>query len=184
MYFYIVNYIMKKIVAFLLIVSLNAHSQVEKTVFDVARTGNLKEIKQIFKTNPKAILEISSEGFSPLILAIYRKNNEVAKFLINKGADVNGNSKMGTPLMAAVVKGNTEMAKLLLSKKVDVNCVDFNGTTALIYATMFKHYDIVDELVKAGANVEMKDNRKNGAIEYAILANDDKLMELLKQKIK
>ena len=77
MYFYIVNYIMKKIVVFLLILSLNAHSQAEKTVFDVARTGNLKEIKQIFKSNPKAILEISAEGFSPLILAIYRKNNEV-----------------------------------------------------------------------------------------------------------
>ena len=60
---------MKKFVVFLLILSLNAHSQTEKTVFDVARTGNLKDIKQIFKTNPKAILEISSEGFSPLDFA-------------------------------------------------------------------------------------------------------------------
>ena len=105
----------------------------------------------------------------------------MANFLINNGADINGNSKMGTPLMAAVVKGNKEIVKLLISKNINLDTIDANGTTALIYATMFKNYEIVNDLVKAGANINLKDNRQNGAIEYAILTNDDKLITLLKQ---
>ena len=173
---------MKAILIYFLVCSIAGFAQSSTTVFDVARSGTVKEIKALYKTNPKSIVEVNKEGFSPLILAAYKGNTEVVEFLINNGADCNGNSKMGTPLMAAVVKGNTKIVQLLLNKKVNLNATDGNGTTALIYATMFRYYDIIKALVKAGADVELKDNRKNGAVDYAILANDDKMMELLKIK--
>ena len=159
-------------------------SQEKKTWFDVARTGTLAEIQALYKNNTKLINSVNTEGFSALILSTYKKNNSVAKFLIENGAAINENTKMGSPLMAAVVKGNNEIALMLIKNKADVNSIDANGTNAVIYATMFKNYELVSELVKNGADVDAKDNRKNSAIDYALLANDDKLMELLKNKNK
>ncbi|MFV5698245.1 ankyrin repeat domain-containing protein [Flavobacterium sp. ZT3R17] len=158
------------------------YAQAKLDVFDIGRKGTIDEAKELFKTNPEAFNTTNQDGFSPLILACYRSNNEVARFLIENGSNVNGTSNMGTALMAAVVKGNFEIAKLLLSKKADANIADTNGTTALIYATMFKNYDIVSLLIKAKANPDFKDNRGNSATDYAILANDDKLIEILKTK--
>ena len=169
--------------AFLFLISLG-YSQDKMDIFDVARKGTLEQAKEILKTNPKATLALNADGNSALLLAVYKNNNQVAQFLIDNGADVNGNTKMGTPLMAAVVKGNIEAVKMLLDKKADVNIADANGMSALIYAVTFKNYEIVSQLIKVGANAEKKDSRNNSAIDYAILANDDKLMELLKNKNK
>ncbi|WP_395052932.1 ankyrin repeat domain-containing protein [Flavobacterium sp.] len=157
-------------------------SQEKLNVFDIGRKGTVEQAKEILKTNIKAFNVVNDEGYSPLVLACYRGNNEVAKFLIENGSDINGNSKMGTPLMASIVKGNNEIAKLLIENKADVNSTDANGTTALIYATNFKNYEIVSLLIKADADYNKEDNRGNSALEYAILLNDDKLIETLKNK--
>ncbi len=157
-------------------------AQEKLNVFDIGRKGTVEQAKEILKLNPKAFNIVNEEGYSPLVLACYRGNNEVAKFLIENGSDINGISKMGTPLMASIVKGNNEIAKLLIEIKADVNSTDANGTTALIYATNFKNYEIVSLLIKADADYNKEDNRGNSALEYAILLNDDKLIETLKNK--
>ncbi|MET0758889.1 MAG: ankyrin repeat domain-containing protein [Flavobacterium sp.] len=154
----------------------------QQDIFDVARKGTVEEVKTIMKQNPDAINSINDAGYSPLILACYKGNVAVASFLIKKVKDINGNSSMGTPLMAAVVKGNKEIVQALLENKANPNITDPNGTTALIYASMFKNHDIVRLLIKAQANPDTKDNRGNSALDYAILANDDKLIEIIKTK--
>ena len=132
---------------FLIVIFNNVTAQDNLDVFDVARKGTIEEVKVIFKKKPNSINALNNEGYSPLVLATYRGNNEVAKFLIENGSDINGNSKMGTPLMAAIVKGNTEIAKLLIEKKANVNSSDANGTTALMYAVQFKNSDILKLLL-------------------------------------
>lgn len=175
---------MKKIIysAVVYLVVNFSYAQEKLNVFDIGRKGTVEQAKEILKSNPKAFNIVNDEGYSPLVLACYRGNNEVAKFLIENGSDINGVSKMGTPLMAAIVKGNNEVAKLLIDKKADVNVADTNGTTAIIYATNFKNYEIVSLLIKAGADYNKEDNRGNSALEYAILLDDDKLIETLKNK--
>jgi ankyrin repeat protein len=175
---------MKKtlIIVVVTLISNLTFSQETLDVFDIARKGTLEQAKNILKVNPNAFKTVNSDGFSPLTLACYRGNNEVVKFLIDNGCDINQESSMGTPLMAAVVKGNVEGAKLLLQKNADPNNSDKNGTTALMYATSVKNYELVSLLTKANANPDVKDNRGNSALDYAILLNDDKLIELLKNK--
>ncbi len=170
------------ILLFLFFTSNYAVAQEKFDIFEIARKGTLTQIEEITIANPKTINAVNKEGYSPLTLACYHKNNEVAKFLINNGSDINQKSSMGTPLMAAVVKGNIEIVSELLHKKADVNSKDKNGTSALLYATIFKNYDIVRLLIKSNANPNSKDNKGNSAIDYAILANDDKLIEILKNK--
>ena len=162
---------------------LNASfAQKKPDVFEIARTGTVTQAKEVVKENPKAFNTVNSDGYTPLILACYRNNIDVAKFIIDNGGEINSNSAMGTPLMAAVVKGNLEIVKLLLEKHADVNSTDAHKTTALLYASMFKNYEITRLLVKAHADPDFKDSRGNSALDYAILANDDKMIEILKTK--
>lgn len=167
---------------FFLVTTSSTYSQEKLDVFDIARKGTTEQAKAILKENPNAFNVVNDDGFSPLVLACYRGNNEVAKIVIASGCDINSNSKMGTALMAAIVKENNEIAKLLIEKKANVHSSDANGTTALLYAVQFKNYEMASLLIKSDADYNVKDNRGNSALDYAILANDDKLIEILKNK--
>ncbi len=158
--------------------SLNAQEKL--TIFDIARKGTVAEMEAHIKSNPKSYLEVNTDGFSALTLATYRGNNEVAKYLIEKGADLNGNSKMGTTLMAAIVKGNNDIAKLLIAKKAKLDLADENGTTALIYATQFKNIEMIKLLLENKADKTKVDKNGKTAFEYATFSNDDQIINLLK----
>jgi len=160
--------------------AIQAFSQSD--VFNIARSGTLEELKAVMKNEPDIINKTNPDGYSPLILACYKGNVEVAGFLIKNVKDINFTTPMGTALMAATVKKNTEIVKLLLENKANPNITDANGSTALIYASIFKSYDIAELLVKYKSDDTLKDNRGNSAFDYAILADDDKLVQILKAK--
>lgn len=160
--------------------TLNVLSQ--NDVFNIARSGTVEDLKTVMKSNPDIINTTNADGYSPLILACYRGNLEVAEFLIKNIKDINYTTPMGTALMAATVKKETQLVQLLLENKANPNITDANGTTALIYATIFKSYDIAQLLIKYNGDNAHKDSRGNSAVDYAILADDDKLIQILKTK--
>ena len=149
-------------------------------VFEVARKGTVSQAEALVKTNPKAFNVINENGFSPLILACYRGNNEVAKFIIAQGVDINAKSDMGSALMACIVKGNNEIAQLIINNKADLNITDNQGTTALMYAVQFKNKEIIQLLLANHANKDLKDNKGKTAFEYAVFSNDEAIINLLK----
>jgi uncharacterized protein len=155
-------------------------AQEKKDIYDIARKGTVAEMELHLKQNPKSILEVNKDGFSALTLATYRNNNAVAQYLIEKGADINGNSKMGTPLMAAIVQGNNEIAKLLIAKKANINLVDDNGTSPLIYATQFENIEILKLLLENKADKTKVDKNGKTAFEYAAFSNNEELIKILK----
>lgn len=154
----------------------------QNDIFNVARSGSIADAKALMKNNPDIINTINEEGYSPLILACYKGNLEVAEFLIKNVKDINYTSAMGTALMAATVKKQTRLVQLLLENKANPNSTDANGTTALIYASIFKSYDIAQLLIRYNGDNAHKDSRGNSAVDYAILADDDKLIQILKAK--
>lgn len=162
----------------------SSFSQEILNVFDIGRKGTVEQAKEKVKENLNCFNVVNEEGYTPFLLACYRYNNDVAKYLMEIGCDVNSKSKFGTPLMACIVKSNNQIAKELIYKKVDLDFSDLSGMTALIYATNFKNYEIVSALVKGGANIDYKDGKGKSALDYAILMDDDLLIELLKNKNK
>ena len=163
----------------LLMLGVPAYSQ-QPNVYDIARTGTVEQAKAITKTNPEAFKTVNENGYSPLTLACYRGNTDVARYLIDNGSDINGNSNMGTPLMAAVVKGNSDIVQYLLDKKADPNLTDPNGTTALIYAVTFRNPDIIKLLLAHGAEKAIADNKGKTAFEYAVFSGNETIINLLK----
>jgi ankyrin repeat protein len=169
-----------KMLFFLLSVFNVIIAQEETDVFNIARKGTVEQAKAILKSNPSALNTVNVDGYSPLILACYRGNNEVAKLLIETGCDINGSSKMGTPLMAAIVKGNTEIAKFLIEKKADINKIDDNGTTALIYAVQFNNTTILNLLLEKKVDKKHKDKDGKTAFEHAVFSRNEEIINLLK----
>ena len=138
-----------------------------KNIFDVARKGNLQEIEEIYKKNPAVINSVDEKNSSPLILACYRGNTDVAIFLADKVKDVNYNSGMGTALMAAVMSGNNAIVEKLIQVKANLNLMDQGGKTALIYATFFNKNELANLLLEAGADRNIKDVDDRTALDYA-----------------
>jgi ankyrin repeat protein len=176
---------MKNIGVFLLFLMvflspLDAFSQSD--VFAVARTGTVEQIKALAMSNPDVINTVNDDGNSPLIIACYKGNYEVAAYLIQNVKNINYASGMGTALMAATVKNDLQLVKLLLENKANPDVTDANGTTALHYSATFRFYDIASLLVQYNANTELTDIRKKTAFDYAVIANDDKLIQILKSK--
>ena len=165
---------------FLLLYITTLFAQEKPDVFDIARKGTLAQAKAAFNNNPKAFFTINKDGYSPLILACYRGNTEVAQFLIENGSDINGSSSMGTPLMAAVFKGNLEIVKLLLANNANINMADGNGTTALIYAVQFQNKTVLSLLLENKADKTHKSKEGKTAFEYAVFAGNDEIINLLK----
>ena len=170
---------MTRLVYLLILVCSNIQAQ-QLDVFDIARNGTAELARNLLKTDPQVFNTVNSEGFSPLILACYRKNNEVAKVIIANNGDINLVSPMGTALMASVVKSNLEIAQLLLEKNADLNAIDKNKTTALIYAVQFKNAEMVKLLLKHKADKTLKDSNGKTAFEYAAFSGNQEIIDLLK----
>lgn len=151
-----------------------------KDIFLVARNGSVSEMESILKESPNALNSKNEYGFSPLILACYKSNNDVASYLIEKKADLDYVSQDGTALMAATVKGNVKLVELLLSNNANPNLTDENGTTALMYAVQFKNEEIIQSLLKHKADKTKINNEGKSAFEYAVFSKNENIINLLK----
>ena len=168
----------KIILSFLLLVTFNVFSQSD--VFDVARKGTVEEMKLLVKKDKDIVDSKNDNGFSPLILACYKGNIAVAKFLIENSKTINGSSDMGTPLMACAVKGDKQISELLLKKGANPNLSDSKGTTALIYAVQFENLELVNLLLKYKADKNLKDNDGKTAFEFAVFSGNQDIINQLK----
>ena len=165
---------------FIFTILLSFQGIAQKDIFTIARNGTVEEVEEIMKSNPSAINELNDRGFSPLILACYKNNNEVAKFLVDTVEDLDVTTEMGTALMAAVVKGNVEIGTYLLERNANPNLTDSNGITALMYAVQFKNVALVKALLEHKADKTLLDKNGKTAFEYAVFSENKEIINLLK----
>jgi len=97
-------------------------------------------------------------GVTPLLDASRTGDAAMMDVLLKAGADPKRAHTEGeTPLMAASRAGNVAAVRLLLGRSVDVNATDaFQKQTALMWASAEGHVDVVDALLIAGANPNLK----------------------------
>lgn len=98
------------------------------------------------------------DGFeSPLTLAASGGHVELAQLLLKRGANIEEINDEGyTPLMEAAREGRDEIAALLLSQGACVNFItEESRETALSLACCAGHIDVVNLLIKSGADLEL-----------------------------
>lgn len=167
------------LIFFLSFTSMSAQEKT-KSIFDLARSGTVAEIKELMKKDPNSINQTNESGFSPLILACYRGNIEVAKFLIDNVKDINYKSQEGTALSGLSVKYNKDLVEYLLKKNADPNSTDATGSTPLFWAVKFGNKELIELLLKYKADKSKKDSMGMTPFEYALQTNNKDIINLLK----
>nr|WP_294934813.1 ankyrin repeat domain-containing protein [uncultured Flavobacterium sp.] len=175
---------MKKLLFLIFLFSIVSYGQAnkntDKDIFDTARYGSVEEMKILTAKKADTINGVNAMGFSPLILACYKGNTEVAAYLIERVKDVNYNSSSGTALSATVVKGNINLAKMLLQHKANPDLADANGVTPLIYAIQFKNKELIALLLEYKASKTIADASGKMPFEYAVFTKDQEIINLFK----
>ncbi|MCS1331001.1 ankyrin repeat domain-containing protein [Escherichia coli] len=82
------------------------------------------------------------------------------------------NKELITEFLLAAEQGNSDGLKSCLDKKVDINATSRDGRTAIIIASLNKHYDCVSLLISAGADINKQDQTCFNPFLIGCLNND------------
>lgn len=150
-------------------------------VFQVARTNDVIALEALLATAEIDVNQTDKRGFTPLILAVYNQSYEVAKLLLENGANPNAQDLSGnTALMGASFKAYPEMVDLLLAHKADVNLLNYNQAPALLFAATFGQLEIAKKLLEHGADKNLKDHNGKTALDHAQIQENEAMIQLLK----
>jgi hypothetical protein len=115
--------------------------------------GDIETVKsEVEKGSDVNCVDYKTEGQpTALILALKAGHEEIAKYLISKGANVNGVDKNGNTCLfnLKMCKNGSNMAQLLIENGADVNIINVFGFTAL----KFCESDVATILKNAGAKI-------------------------------
>jgi len=129
-----------------------------------------------------AVNQSTPDGMTALHWAVYNNDVEMAKMLVEAGANVKAVTRLEslTPLFMACSRGNAAMVELLLKAGSDANFADTLGTTALMEASAAGSVETVKLLLDHGADVNAKETaRDQTALMFAADANRAPVIRLL-----
>lgn len=121
--------------------------------------GDLERVRTMLDANPALLDARSADGFPPLGLAIFFRQPGVAKFLIERGADVNAaaaNAQKVAPVHAAAAVRDIASMKLLLEHGADPNARQQMDVTPLHGAASRGDVDMARLLLAHGARADAK----------------------------
>ena len=128
--------------------------------------GNLQQAQTLLRDNPELLEEVAVDGSTALLLAIKMKQFEIAKGLLEKGADINrSNHQKYTPFVFACLQAEPEFVEWILQTQGDFK--GRAGYVALINVLHNKNWKKAHLLIDRSAGSEanqMEDNFLSTAI--------------------
>jgi uncharacterized protein len=130
------------------------------------------------------------QRFDLLAIAAVNNDMDLLKIGIEGGTDpraIAGNYN-GTALIAAAHLGHVEIVKALIAAKAPLDHVNSMGWTALIMCVVLgngskEHVATVEALVKAGADVDIKDRGGNTALAHARARNYTEMVKIMEPAV-
>lgn len=109
--------------------------------------------------------QLDEYGFTPLIEAAIADNQDIAKMLIDYGADVNLQDMTGgTALHWAVENNNISLSQVLLEKGANPNAYTFAGQPVLVMPLLRQQQLLKKLLIKYGANLDFAQDYVNAKL--------------------
>lgn len=150
------------------------------TVFEAAAFGRTERLAEILRGEPSQAAALSDDGFTALHLAVFAEQEEAARLLIDRGADVDALATSPIarvrPLGTAAFVRSVAMARLLLDGGADVNGRGEGGFTALHSAAQSGNEELTRFLLDRGADATAAAEDGTRSLD---LATDDAVRRLL-----
>jgi ankyrin repeat protein len=132
--------------------------------FEAIKKGDIAGLEIYLKYWPVLLNEKCSEGLTPLHVAIHTKQENVALYLIDKGANYSVVDKFQRlPIHDAAYHGLTKLiSELLKQPGVNIDICDMDGRTPLHFAVSSRNLETVQYLVekcKANPSIEDEDGK-------------------------
>jgi ankyrin repeat protein len=125
-------------------------------VFAAAAVGMTRGLGELLDGERELVTSWSPDGFTALHLAAFFGQEDAAKLLLERGADVSLVARHATihvtPLHSAAAGLHPEIVKLLLEHGADPNAAQDGGFTPLHSAAQNDDRESVEALLEAGAD--------------------------------
>jgi len=122
---------------------------------DAAQSGDLDRLRKLLDGNRTFASMPDEEGYTPLHYAAYFGHVELARYLVEIGADLSAISLdplRSLPLHAAASSGQLEISRLLLQAGADPNAEQTGQWTPLHSAAAGGHAEVVLLLLGSGSD--------------------------------
>ena len=142
----------------------NGHAELAQLFLDRGATlafgeacalGRAEVAARMLDADPALLDSYSDDGFPAVGLAVFFRQPELARMLIERGADVNAaarNAFRVAPVHAAAAVRDAAIMQLLIEHGADVNARQQMGYTALHTAAQQGDHVMLDLLLAAGAD--------------------------------
>ncbi len=119
----------------------------QSELIEAAARNDIKQVEALLKmgVNPNAVID--QWGDNALMHAVLHGNVDMARVLLEAGANPDLKGRGFTPLGMAALRGHGQIARLLLKSGADVDRKSSDGNTPLIAATIMHRTDVVRELL-------------------------------------
>ena len=145
-------------------------SSMKRTALHYASVCGLLTIVQflVIEHSQEVYDRSCSLGLTPLHLASREGHIEVARFLVECGADARAQDcDLSTPLHLASQQGHLEVVRFLIEHGADVRAHDHCWSTPLHRASELGHLEVARFLVECGADTRTEDNNGQTPISLA-----------------
>lgn len=118
--------------------------------------GDLDAVKALVDGGSKAdtLIEYGEHKITPLMKACWDGEMDIAKYLLDQGANVNAADDQGaTPISNAISRDRPEFVQLLVDHGAKVNIKDIREFTPATQAAAAGNVEIIKILAKAGADL-------------------------------
>lgn len=126
----------------------------ETTLMTCARTGSVDAVVALLSRGADVSAKEKANGQTALMWAAAQDHGRVARVLIEHGADFHATTAGSgfTPLLFAARNGATDAVRELLQAGANIDQGAADGTTALVAATVLRHWKLSRFLLEQGAD--------------------------------
>ncbi len=164
------------------IARLLAEQRPDLDIFEASAAGMLERVKALISRHPELVNAVALDGFQPLGLACFFGHYEIARLLVESGAEVNAasqNSQKVMPLHSAAASSSLEIARLLLEHGADPNARQEGDFTPLHEAAANGQVELVKLLLAHGADINASQKPGLTALAFAQKAGHPEVVEFL-----